>query len=653
METLKYRAEIDGLRAIAIIPVVLFHLGYTWIPGGFMGVDVFFVISGYLITALILKEYEKNTFRFSNFWLRRIKRIFPALVFMILIMTIVGSYVYYGQELNNLGLQSISAILSFANITMWRLAGNYWGQDANNSLFLHTWSLSVEEQFYFFYPFVLMLLLKKSKKNLVMIIGALALGSFLLYIYGNYRYPFATFYLLPTRAWELASGCLIGILLFNQNQYAIHSKVRYLPLLGLFLIIFSYIFYLQNSWFIYYLIFPVIGSVLIIAFSSKNDFLVSKLLATKPFVFIGKISYSLYLWHWAIIVLMNHLEFMGGNSIPFYVTTILISLTSLASYYFIETPTRKMKNILSPAIIMLVVSFSFSYYLFQTKHKYDFSVFHQPQWKGKLYSVNPKEVVSNDGNLMMEGVEEPTRDPKYVNAYNSGGIIKTYGGIKPEIVVLGDSHALMWSGTIDRVCEELKLSISFYGCNGTTPFISIPINSNQNALYFSAEQKYEFDKKRLEYIKEWKPKIIIIVANWSTYHDTTSMDDLIKYIGEQGSKILFMEQPPVFFFGNKSMLRYLAFRKISPKDGLKQYVRILETNDYERGRNLLKQITAKYEFCETFFIADHYFNNKTDSAIALDSFDVLYIDDDHLSEFGANQMYRRIKDTLAEKINIK
>ena len=135
MKSTPYRPEIDGLRAIAIIPVVLFHLGFNWIPGGYMGVDVFFVISGYLITTIILTKRESNSFSFTHFWFRRISRIFPALATMLIVMTLAGLFVFYGQDLKRLGYQSLSAILSFSNITMWRTAGNYWGTDANNSIF--------------------------------------------------------------------------------------------------------------------------------------------------------------------------------------------------------------------------------------------------------------------------------------------------------------------------------------------------------------------------------------------------------------------------------------------------------------------------------------------------------------------------------------
>ena len=177
--------------------LILFHMGAKWVPGGFIGVDVFFVISGYLITSIILKDYDRGLFKFTHFWLRRIRRILPALLVMLLTTSIAGYFICYGQDVHDLGRQGVSALLSFANIYLWRLAGNYWGQQAENSVFLHTWSLSVEEQFYLFVPFLLIVLLKFYKKQLVASIATLVIISFLLFLYGSHGFcqmlPFTFF----------------------------------------------------------------------------------------------------------------------------------------------------------------------------------------------------------------------------------------------------------------------------------------------------------------------------------------------------------------------------------------------------------------------------------------------------------------------------
>ena len=167
MSAIKYRPEVDGLRAVAVIPVVLFHLGASWIPGGFLGVDVFFVISGFLITSIILKEQAAGTFTFSGFWMRRVRRIMPAMLTMLIATSVAGYFLMFGPSWKSLGNQVFSALGLYANIEMWMLSGNYWGPAAESAPLLHTWSLSVEEQFYLFYPLLLLILLKFAPKRVL------------------------------------------------------------------------------------------------------------------------------------------------------------------------------------------------------------------------------------------------------------------------------------------------------------------------------------------------------------------------------------------------------------------------------------------------------------------------------------------------------
>ncbi len=165
MARIQYRPEIDGLRAVAVVPVILFHMGFRWAAGGFIGVDVFFVISGFLISSILLDEFENKTFSFPGFWARRVRRIFPALMTMLLATSLISVFLPFKRDTVGFGFQGISSALSFANVTMRRQFPNYWGAGAYTTPFLHTWSLSVEEQFYLLYPLLLVFLLRLCRNR--------------------------------------------------------------------------------------------------------------------------------------------------------------------------------------------------------------------------------------------------------------------------------------------------------------------------------------------------------------------------------------------------------------------------------------------------------------------------------------------------------
>ncbi|MEM8671745.1 MAG: acyltransferase [Planctomycetota bacterium] len=211
MAGIEYRPEIDGLRAFAVIPVILFHFGADWIPGGFVGVDVFFVISGFLITSILKRDLENGTFSIRDFWARRIRRILPAMIFVTACTLAVSHAFVFRPEQLKIGEQALASVLSLANVYFWRHTGDYWGTEAEQSPFLHAWSLSVEEQFYLFFPCILWLIYRYRPRWLQGFVLAGIVGSLALFLWGVEAHPTATFYLLPTRIWELGAGSLLGL----------------------------------------------------------------------------------------------------------------------------------------------------------------------------------------------------------------------------------------------------------------------------------------------------------------------------------------------------------------------------------------------------------------------------------------------------------
>ncbi|QLL42439.1 acyltransferase family protein [Sulfitobacter pontiacus] len=289
---MQYRPEIDGLRAVAVLPVILFHGGFHWFSGGFIGVDVFFVISGYLITTILLSDLENNRFSISQFYERRARRILPAL-FAVMIACIPFAYAWMLPSQLLDFAQSIVAVIFFvSNILFWREAG-YFAPVAELKPLLHTWSLAVEEQYYLLFPIVLALLWKFKRRVSFIVIIAFTISSFVLAEWASRTAPGANFYLAPTRAWELFAGSICAFLTYGRGQ----RSSNFLSATGLALIVASIILYDASTPFpSSYTLAPVVGTSLIILYASHTTW-TAKLLSVKIVVGIGLISYSAYLWH--------------------------------------------------------------------------------------------------------------------------------------------------------------------------------------------------------------------------------------------------------------------------------------------------------------------------------------------------------------------
>ena len=337
---MNYRSDIDGLRTIAVFLVILNHAGFSIFSGGFVGVDVFFVISGFLITTIIYTALQQNTFSMTWFLGRRIKRLMPVLLFILLITTIVFSFIMLPQDLMKYYRSVIWVVSYIGNFFFWREHGGYFDGGSAEVPLLHTWSLAVEEQYYFIWPLILVIAYKYlgSKGTITAaIIGCIAATIFSQW--GTEVTIGAAYYLLPTRFFELLVGSCLALgwnYLPKSNQIFSHC----LSLLGLALIIGSALMLNEHSAFPgYNALYPVIGTALII-YSSNG--IVNKLLSFRPMVYTGNISYSLYLWHWPILVLFRY----TAVELTLFNQIFAISLTyilSVLSYKYIEQPCRNLK----------------------------------------------------------------------------------------------------------------------------------------------------------------------------------------------------------------------------------------------------------------------------------------------------------------------
>jgi len=355
-----YRPEIDGLRAIAVSAVILYHaqitiLGQRPFKGGFIGVDIFFVISGYLITSIILKELiTTGSFSFKDFYKRRVRRILPALLFVMLLSFPFAWMYLLPNDLIDFS-KSILYSLGFSSNFYFHYSGQIYG--AVSGLlkpFLHTWSLSVEEQFYILFPIILLFTFKYIRKYLIQILIFGFITSLGLAEWTSRNYPSASFYFLHTRMWELLAGSILAYFEIKQG-YRSKNKIlnSIFPSIGLFLIIITIVFFkLHFPHPSLYSLPAIVGACLIIWFSNKNE-LITKILSTKVFVGVGLISYSLYLWHYPIFALTRYTFILGNNFILEILSIFVIFFLSIISYYLIEQPFRN-KNFKFKTIIYLI-----------------------------------------------------------------------------------------------------------------------------------------------------------------------------------------------------------------------------------------------------------------------------------------------------------
>ncbi|MGB1159921.1 MAG: acyltransferase family protein [Alphaproteobacteria bacterium] len=342
-----YRPEIDGLRAIAVLAVILFHAGFDWISGGFIGVDVFFVISGYLITTILMNDLAQKRFSLLGFYERRVRRILPALFFVVLVCIPFSWMWMFASQMQDFSESVFAVSLFFSNIFFWAQSG-YFAPAVDTMPLLHTWSLAVEEQFYLVFPVFLLLTWRLGLRNLFVLLSLLALVSLALSEIGWRRDPVANFYLAHARAWELLAGSLAAFVV--QRRGVGQSNV--LTLIGLLAIIFS-IFAFDETTPVpsVYALVPVLGTVLVILFGARET-LVARLLGTRVLVGLGLISYSAYLWHQPVFAFAR---IRLGENLPWTTYVLLIGLSlSLAvfSWKFVETPFRKPQELIRSRVVL-------------------------------------------------------------------------------------------------------------------------------------------------------------------------------------------------------------------------------------------------------------------------------------------------------------
>lgn len=357
LDSTPYRADIDGLRAIAVLSVVIFHAFPTFLQGGFVGVDIFFVISGFLITSIILKQVAVNTFSLSHFYANRIRRIFPALLLVLIFCLVIGWFSLTADEYKQLGFHAAGGALFIDNFIFWRESG-YFDNPAETKPLLHLWSLAIEEQFYLVWPLVLVFILRYTKAVarvfMILILTSLAYSAWKVGVN-----PITDFFSPLTRAWELLLGGLLAYALFK-NVTLKTSQGNIASMAGLLLIASAILLINKASAFPgLWAILPTLGAMLLIW--AKDSYINQKILAHPLLVGIGLISYPLYLWHWPLLIFARIFE--GETPTVFIrVALVLVSvILAWATYQFIEKPIRfskRSKWLIATLCILMLITFA-------------------------------------------------------------------------------------------------------------------------------------------------------------------------------------------------------------------------------------------------------------------------------------------------------
>lgn len=501
-EFVKYRREIDGLRAVAVLPVILFHAGFEAFAGGFVGVDVFFVISGYLITTIILSDMNNGKFSIITFYERRARRILPALFFVMFCCLPFAWFWLLPNHLKDFA-QSLTAITAFSsNILFWKESG-YFGTAGELKPLLHTWSLAVEEQYYVLFPLFLMALWKLRKRWIFGSLVVMAFSSLILAQWGAYNIPTATFFLLPMRGWELAIGALIAFyFLYKKEQAQLitshKTSSEALGALGLALIGYSIFTFDQSTPFpgVYALI-PTLGTALIIIFSTA-DTVVGRLLSTKSMVGIGLLSYSTYLWHQPLFAFARHRRLEDPSVALLLVLSVMSIVLAYFTWRFVEVPFRdkntfNREKIFKFAVLgsMIFASIGLAgHFNIDSKYRYDDVITR----------------LSSPESGIEGGCEETLK-------YSGETCVMGDRSVNPTIAILGDSNSTRLTKRFSETLKTKKLSAVVYAQSWGVPLLDVGTDT-----VGKLPSNRSFMSQAFNEIKNNKNiKTVILVAEWANY----------------------------------------------------------------------------------------------------------------------------------------
>lgn len=524
---MKYRREIDGLRAVAVIPVILFHAGFKTFSGGFVGVDVFFVISGYLITSIILKEKYLGTFTLFSFYERRARRILPALFTVILTCLPFAWLWMMPQELKAFGRSLTAVSLFVSNVLFWRET-SYFGIVAELKPLIHTWSLAVEEQYYLIFPIFILMTWRFGVRCISLILIITFVLSLVAAQWASLSHPSANFFLLPTRGWELLIGVFIALLFSKYGDDPCNTlKIKWQKpvrqsgsISGLVLILYSIFVFNETTPFpSLYALVPTIGTALIIVFATPQTW-IGRFLGNNLFVGVGLISYSAYLWHQPLFAFAR----IYSLAPPQYYTFLLLTIASIGlaylSWRFIEMPFRNKQKISRNTVFSLAT--------FTSLGMIGLGVIgYSKDGFPSRFSVSPKIIesfsMSEREHDCFDKIRVHERDDWLCDLGNPAENISFF--------VFGDSHALALLPAFDEAAKQANQRGVITGASGCPPLLGVfALRSDQ-----SDRDCYVLNRRVFEFIKQSKVTKLFLLARWTLYTDGGYGQNNFSYIGNTKS----------------------------------------------------------------------------------------------------------------------
>ena len=633
----RYRADIDSLRCIAVLGVILFHLDAEYLAGGFTGVDIFFVISGYLITGVVYSEIGNSSFSFTEFYRRRIKRIIPPMLLMIFITLIAGQFILLPDDFSELSQVSVYALFSLVNIYYaYFFDASYFSPGAEYQPFLHLWSLGIEEQFYFLWPALLFIFCRVSRPMVSM--SFLLLVMLLSFVYAESQLDSnleLSYYLLPSRAGELLAGSSLVFISRHSSviKFLSHQIVSTIFLLsGLILVIYSYIFISENDGFPgFRAIPPVLGAGFIILSGISVYTFLHRIMSMRLVVYIGLISYPLYLWHWPILAYARYMY--GDLSLLLQISCVLLTLMfSIFSYHILEKWCRKSKSSFSrilsvqfffPAAAILLISIA-------VIKSSGFGI-------DKFSSYEEQYGLYEDG-LMPSGRQSyMCKSLKTSNRYFRNENCTINSATKTSAVLWGDSHAQHYVGLIGEIGREYGYSFSVATHQACLPLL-------HDSIVFAGKKHQLACKQSLnDMVNDVDDiEVVMLAGAWSTHlknHGSEfnrGVEHTVELLKSKNKKVVLLGEVPRI--KNYDRLCNLKSLKLSHLDCGDRMVGSRQASDSVNA--ILKQVANSHTDV-MYFEPHHLLCDENECDAYLDD-DLLYFDSGHLSFNGSVKLGERI-----------